>query len=88
MTSSRARPQAEKLEAARAVARAGKTVKGIKSIYIKDFQAKVEHNKIVMYRINANISFMLEWFDCATTNRITAPRVSRVIVCVGTGRPH
>lgn len=46
--------------AASAVARAGKTLNGIKSIYIKDFQAKVENNKIVMYRINANISFMLE----------------------------
>ena len=46
--------------AAVAVARAGETLKGIKSIYIKDFQAKVENNKIVMYRINANISFMLE----------------------------
>ena len=46
--------------AAGAVARAGETLKGIKSIYIKDFQAKVENNKIVMYRINANISFMLE----------------------------
>ena len=46
--------------AANAVARAGKTLKGIKSIYIKDFQAKVENNKVVMYRINANISFMLE----------------------------
>ncbi len=46
--------------AATAVAHAGRTVKGIKSIYIKDMQAKVENNKIVMYRINANISFMLE----------------------------
>lgn len=46
--------------AASAIARAGKTLKGIKSIYIKDFQAKVENNKIVLYRINANISFMLE----------------------------
>ncbi len=46
--------------AANAVARAGSTVKGIKSIYIKDMQAKVEKNKIVKYRINANISFMLE----------------------------
>jgi len=46
--------------AAGAVTRAGNTLKGIKSIYIKDFQAKVENNKIVMYRINANISFMLE----------------------------
>ncbi|MBS1216917.1 MAG: hypothetical protein H6R21_50, partial [Proteobacteria bacterium] len=43
-----------------AVARAGKTLKGIKSIYIKDLQAKVENNKIVMYRVNANISFVLE----------------------------
>lgn len=46
--------------AAGAVKRAGKTLKGIKSIYIKDLQAKVENNKIVRYRINANISFMLE----------------------------
>ena len=46
--------------AANAVSRAGKTVNGIKSIYIKDLQAKVENNKIVKYRINANISFMLE----------------------------
>jgi len=46
--------------AAIAVARAGTTLKGIKSIYIKDVQARVENNKIVMYRINANISFMLE----------------------------
>lgn len=46
--------------AANAVARAGKTVKGIKSIYIKDVQAKVENNRIVMYRINANISFVLD----------------------------
>jgi flavin-binding protein dodecin len=46
--------------AANAVARAGKTLKGIKSIYIKDVQAKVENNKIVKYRINASISFMLE----------------------------
>ena len=46
--------------AANAVTHAGRTVKGIKSIYIKDMQAKVENNKIVMYRINANISFVLE----------------------------
>lgn len=46
--------------AANAVARAGNSLKGIKSIYIKDMQAKIENNKIVMYRINANISFMLE----------------------------
>jgi flavin-binding protein dodecin len=45
--------------AANAVSRASKTLNGIKSIYIKDFEAKVENNKIVRYRINAKISFML-----------------------------
>lgn len=46
--------------AAQAVVRASKTVHGIKSIYIKDFEAKVENNKITQYRINANISFKLD----------------------------
>ncbi|MDP1673855.1 MAG: dodecin family protein [Burkholderiales bacterium] len=46
--------------AANAVSRASSTLKGIKSIYVKNMQAKVENNKIVMYRINAKISFMLE----------------------------
>ena len=46
--------------ATNAVTRASKTLNGIKSIYIKDFEAKVENNKIVRYRINAKISFMLD----------------------------
>ena len=46
--------------AANAIVRASKSLDGIKSIYIKDFEAKVENNKIVQYRINAKISFMLE----------------------------
>jgi flavin-binding protein dodecin len=45
--------------AANAISRASKTLKDIKSIYIKDFEAKVENNKIVRYRINAKITFML-----------------------------
>ena len=45
-------------EAAReAVLEASKTVNNIRSIYIKDFQASVENNKIIKYRINAKISF-------------------------------
>lgn len=43
-----------------AVSRAGKTLHGIKSIYIKDFEAKVENKKIVKYRINANVTFLLD----------------------------
>ena len=46
--------------AQQAVARAAKTVHGIKSIYIKNFEAKVVGDKIVKYRINANLSFLLD----------------------------
>jgi flavin-binding protein dodecin len=43
-----------------AVARAAKTLHGVKSIYIKNFEAKVENKKIVKYRINANVTFLLD----------------------------
>jgi flavin-binding protein dodecin len=43
--------------AARAVADAGKTVDHIKSVWIKNFEAIVRDNKIVEYRVNANITF-------------------------------
>jgi flavin-binding protein dodecin len=46
--------------AAGAVKRAAKTVKNIRSIYIEHFEAKVERNRVVRYRINAKISFGLE----------------------------
>ncbi len=43
-----------------AVSDAGKTVKNIRSIYINQFQATVSKNKIVQYRVNANITFEVE----------------------------
>jgi len=46
--------------AAKAVEQASKTLHGIKSIYIKNMEAKVEDNKIVKYRINGQISFLLD----------------------------
>ena len=45
--------------ASQAVTRASKSIHGIKSIYIKDMEAKVENNKITKFRIAAKISFML-----------------------------
>ena len=42
-----------------AVKTAAKSVRNVKSIYIKDFEATVEKGKIVKYRINAKISFIL-----------------------------
>ncbi|HXN08792.1 MAG TPA: dodecin family protein [Candidatus Acidoferrales bacterium] len=43
-----------------ALKKASKTLKNIRSIYIKNFEAKVERNKITEYRINAKISFLLD----------------------------
>jgi len=39
---------------------ASKTVKNIKSIYVKHMNANVEGNKIVSYGVNAKISFEVE----------------------------
>lgn len=46
--------------AQQAVSKAGKSLHGIKSIYIKNLEGKVEGNKIVKYRINAQVSFQLD----------------------------
>ena len=45
---------------AQAVKNAAKTVRGIKSIYIDHFEAKVDNNMLVKYRINAKITFRIE----------------------------
>jgi len=39
---------------------AAKSVRNIKSIYIKEFQAIVENDQIVSYRVNAKISFLVQ----------------------------
>ena len=46
--------------AQQAVANAAKTVRNIKSIYLENIEATVDSGKIVKYRINAKISFVLE----------------------------
>lgn len=43
-----------------ALKEASRTVKNIKSIYVQNMEAKVSNNKIVKYRINAKISFLLK----------------------------
>jgi dodecin len=43
-----------------AITHASKTVRNIKTVYVQDMQGIVENNKIVKYRINAKISFVLE----------------------------
>ncbi len=36
---------------------ASKTVRNIKSVYVKEMQARVKDNKISEYRVNAKVSF-------------------------------
>ena len=43
-----------------AVAEASKTLRNIRSIYIKEFEAAVEGGKITQYRVNAKVTFDLE----------------------------
>jgi hypothetical protein len=43
-----------------AVQEASKSVKNIKSIYVKHMNANVENEKIVSYAVNAKISFEVE----------------------------
>lgn len=46
--------------ASMAVTRASKTLHGIRSVYIKDFEAIVDNDKIVNYRVIAKVSFLLD----------------------------
>ncbi|MGM0561074.1 MAG: dodecin family protein [Pseudomonadota bacterium] len=46
--------------AQKAVTQASESVRGIRSIYIKELEATVEDNRISRYRINAKLSFSLE----------------------------
>jgi flavin-binding protein dodecin len=46
--------------AQQAVNEASKSVRGIKSVYLKNAEAVVKDNKIVAYRINAKVTFEIE----------------------------
>jgi hypothetical protein len=43
-----------------AIDEASNTLRGIKSIYVKEMEATVEDGKISQYRINAKVSFLIE----------------------------
>jgi dodecin len=44
----------------KAVQEASKTVKNIKSVYVKEMKAGVENNQIVTYAVNCKISFEID----------------------------
>jgi hypothetical protein len=43
-----------------AVKRANDSVRNVRSIWIENFEAKVENGKIKTYRINGKVSFVLD----------------------------
>ena len=51
-------------EAAReGIANVSKTVRNIQSAYVKEMQAKVENDQITKFRVNLQISFLVEGTD-------------------------
>jgi flavin-binding protein dodecin len=42
------------------VAEATKTLHGVTSVYVKEFQATVENDQVKNFRVNAKVSFVLE----------------------------
>ena len=44
----------------KAVEEATKTLKGVTSVYVKEFQATVENDRVKNFRVNAKVSFLLE----------------------------
>lgn len=43
-----------------AVSHAAKSLRNIKSVYVKEQTAEVENDKITQYRVNVKISFLLD----------------------------
>jgi dodecin len=42
------------------VAEATRTLHGVTSVYIKEFQATVENDRVKNFRVNAKVSFVIE----------------------------
>lgn len=53
-------PDSWEAAATSAIAKVAETMHGIKSIYIKNFEAQVDNGKIVNYRINAKVTFAID----------------------------
>jgi flavin-binding protein dodecin len=46
--------------ARKAVQEATKTIRGVRSVYISEFQAIVENDQVKSFRVNAKVSFVFE----------------------------
>lgn len=46
--------------AQQAVTQASETIKNIQSVYVENFQALVDDNKVTKYRVNVKVSFVVK----------------------------
>jgi len=53
-------PESWEDAAQQAVKDTARTVQNIQSVYVKEFEAKVENNEIVEYKVNAKITFLVD----------------------------
>jgi flavin-binding protein dodecin len=53
-----------------AIKDASKTLRGIKSFWIKNAECIVENDKITMYRVNGKIGFLVEAREQETARRV------------------
>ena len=53
-------PDSWEAAAQKAVDDASQNLRGIASVYVKEFEARVENNRVSSYRINAKVTFEVE----------------------------
>ena len=69
------------------VAEATKTLRGVTSVYIKEFQATVENDRVKNFRVNAKVSFVMERTQDARPNAGGQEGMEREKADKGRGSP-
>ena len=69
------------------VAEATKTLRGVTSVYIKEFQATVENDRVKNFRVTAKVSFVMERTQDARPNAGGQEGMEREKADKGRGSP-
>ena len=69
------------------VEEATRTLRGVASVYIKEFQATVENDRVKNFRVNAKVSFVMERTQDARPNEGGQQDMEREKADKGRGSP-
>jgi flavin-binding protein dodecin len=69
------------------VEEATRTLRGVTSVYIKEFQATVENDRVKNFRVNAKVSFVMERTQDARPNEGGQEGMEREKADKGRGSP-